>query len=182
MVQILGLKVEYYQNLREHYCMDNVRITENTSMDKSRKVITSAKSYLYRGSKMHGYELLVLREVSKEGEESYTIPGGSKEGKESLEEAATRELTEETGYCDFRIENYIGSRTYELDWDIIWIKTDHLFLVHLLSDKKATQNLVEYEKEVIKETLWVEIEKAFNLLTRENHAEHISLVKKLLNI
>ncbi len=167
-----------------HFYMESTRITDTTSVNKSRKVITSAKSYLYRESSScpGAYELLVLREVSKKGEESYVLPGGSKEGKESLEEAAARELTEETGYCDFQIQNYLGSTTYELDKDIIWIKTDHLFLVKLLSDKKVDQNLVEYEKKVIKEILWVEMERAFSLLTHGCHPEHVGIVREVLNV
>lgn len=164
--------------------MESIRITDTTSVSKCRKVITSAKSYLYRESSSGSgcYELLVLHEVSKKGEESYVLPGGSKEGEESLEETAARELTEETGYCDFQIQHYLGSTTYELDKDVIWIKTDHLFLVKLLSDRRVDQDLVPYESEVIKEILWIDIDRAFLLLTRANNPEHISLIRRLLDM
>jgi 8-oxo-dGTP pyrophosphatase MutT (NUDIX family) len=162
--------------------MDTVRIGNTNSMEKSRKVITSAGSYLVRKSGENKFELFVIHEIWPDGKETYCLPKGSKEKEESLEEAARRETTEESGYADFKILNYVGSRTYELDWDIIWIKIDYYFLSILETERRVEQNLVEYEKKVIVDSFWIDLEKGLSMLTNENHKEHHNLVKKFLGI
>jgi len=162
--------------------VDTVSVGNSSSMEKSRKVITSAGSYLVRKTPEGKYEIFIIHEKWPNGDETYCLPKGSKEKEESLEEAATRETTEESGYADFKILKYIGSRTYELDWDIIWIKTDHYFLTLLESEKKVKQNLVEYEKKIIVDSFWIDIEEGFKMLTNENQTQHHSLVRKFLGI
>ncbi|MBW6442134.1 NUDIX domain-containing protein [Patescibacteria group bacterium] len=162
--------------------MDTARIGNSNSMEKSRKVITSAGSYLVKKNDNGNYELFVIHEIWPDGKVTYCLPKGSKEKDESLEEAAIRETTEESGYSNFQIINYIGSRTYELNWDIIWIKTDHYFLSILENEQKVEQNLVEYEKKVIVDSFWIDLEKGLKMLTNENQKEHHDLVRNLLNI
>jgi 8-oxo-dGTP pyrophosphatase MutT (NUDIX family) len=162
--------------------MDTIRISEFNSIDKKRKAITSAKAYIVRKREDGTLDLLLLQEKRPDGKEDYTIPGGSIENDEYLEETLEREITEETGYSDFEILNYIGTLTYELGRDTRWVKTDHLYLVQINSEQKSHQNMVEYEKTRIKEVVWVDIEKGFDLLTRYNQEEYIRMVRKFLNI
>ena len=126
--------------------------------------------------------IFIIHKKWANGDVIYCLPKGSREKDESLEETAIRETTEESGYSDFKILNYIGSQTYELDWEIIWIKTDHYFLTLLENERKVKQNLVEYEKKVIIDSFWISLEEGLQMLTYENHPEHHNLVRKLLGI
>ena len=56
----------------------------------------SAGCYLLRKNN-NKYELLVIHRTKLLGEEKYVLPKGHVEGKETLEEAAKREVSEETG-------------------------------------------------------------------------------------
>jgi 8-oxo-dGTP pyrophosphatase MutT (NUDIX family) len=104
------------------------------------------------------------------------------EGEESLEETAKRETVEESGYTDFKLLNYIGSCTYELDWSDIQLKTDHHYLAILNSEEKTDTKQEEYEEDVSVSNMWVEIEEGFKLLTFQNQKEIHEKVRALLDI
>ena len=52
-------------------------------------------------------KLLLIKEVLESGEEKWIFPGGGVEFGESIEDAAVRELKEETG-LDARIKEFLG--------------------------------------------------------------------------
>ena len=59
-------------------------------------------------------KLLVLRHVDFSYEEvGLQVPSGTVRDNESLEEAALRELVEETGTSDFEIVSYLGTANYD---------------------------------------------------------------------
>lgn len=159
--------------------MTTVRIGETSSLEKNRIINTSAGCYLVR-KKDSNYELLILHKEWPDGNERYVLPKGHTEWDEVLEETVKRETTEESGYTDFKLLNYIGSCTYELDWSEIQLKTDHYYLAVLQSEEKAERKPEEYEKEVIVENLWIELEEGFKLLTFENQEEIHDKVRELI--
>lgn len=160
--------------------MDTVRIPETTSMGKNRRASTSAGCFLVRKTNIGKFELFVIHEKWPDGKETYVLPKGHREKEETIEETAIRETTEESGYVDYKLVKYIGSRTYELDWDEIWIKTDHYFLAILESDKKVKQDLEEYEKNVIQDTSWLDFGIGVDMLTYENQKEFMDQIKEYL--
>lgn len=158
--------------------MELVRVGNISSMGKPRKVLTSAGAYLVKKNEDGSYDTFIIHEKWPDGKETYMLPKGRKQPKESLEETAVREITEETGYCDFKLLKYIGSRTYELDWDEIYIKTDHYYLALLETEKKVEQNQEQYEKDIRIDSSWVSIDGAFNTLTYDG--ERPEEFKKLI--
>lgn len=160
--------------------MDTIRIGNTTSLEKQRRINTSAGCFLVRKSNDSEYELLVIHKKWSDRKEDYVLPKGHKEKDETLEQAALRETLEESGFKNVKLLNYIGSRTYEIDWDEIQLKTDHYFLAKLENDERLDILPEDYEPGVLVETIWVDLDKGFDLLTNENHPEFLTLIKELL--
>lgn len=128
---------------------------------------TSAGCYLLRKNK-DMYELLVIHRTKLLGEEKYVLPKGHVEGKETLEEAAKREVSEETGYCDIEIIEPVATNDYLVSWNKDIHKTDHYFLALLKSEKKIKRTLTNAESDSGMETLWMDIEGGLEILSWEN--------------
>jgi 8-oxo-dGTP pyrophosphatase MutT (NUDIX family) len=163
------------------------------------KIHTSAGCYVIRKNK-GTYELLVIhrtwekeqetswteivegKEISKtiKFKEAFVIPKGHKKENESLEEAALRETTEETGYSDIKIVKFLGFQNYILPLDPPVDKTDNYFLSILQSEDTIEQNLKEWEEESGMKVRWMELSKGFNLLTWENKPEILEQIKEYL--
>ncbi len=128
---------------------------------------TSAGCYLLR---KNGdiYELLVIHRHNLQGEEKYVLPKGHVEGNESLEEAAKREVGEETGYNDIEIIEPVAINDYILSWNKDVHKTDHYFLVVLKSDKRIERTFTKAEADTGMEIVWMNIEEGLKILSWEN--------------
>ncbi len=154
----------------------SIRIGNTSSLDKKRRVNTSAGCYLVRKGEEGDIEFLVIKKEWPDGTERHVLPKGHKEGEEVLEETALRETKEESGYVDITLLRYLGSSTYEIDWKEIQMKTDHYFLAILNSDKQGGKTEETYEEGVVVENEWIELEKGLELLTFENNPEiHVVL-------
>lgn len=83
-------------------------------------------------------KLLVFRHIDFSYEEvGLQVPAGSVREDESLESAALRELTEETGLTDFKIITYLGSSNYDISPYKDEIQERHFYLA------KSTKDLPE---------------------------------------
>ena len=160
--------------------MDTIRIGNTSSVAKKRRINTSAGCFLVRKSDNGINEFLIIHKKWADGKEEYSLPKGHKEKDETLEEAAIRETMEESGFKNVKLLNYIGSRTYEIDWDEIQVKTDHYFLAKLENEERLEIIPEDYEPGVSVETIWIDLDKGFDLLTNENHPEFLNLVKEFL--
>lgn len=156
----------------------SIRIGNTSSLEKQRRVNTSAGCYLVRKTDNSNIELLVIKKVWPDGNTRYVLPKGHKEGEETLEQAALREVMEESGYTDITLLRYLGSSTYEIDWSEIQMKTDHYYLALLNSEIEKGKQEETYEDGVELENEWIELDKALELLTFENNPEIHELVKK----
>jgi len=124
-----------------------------------KKVISSRAILLRKG------EILLLHYLD---EDFYLLPGGTREGRESLEHCVKRELLEETGYKikvneqRLVIKEYFPDCTFE----------NHYFLTKLRSNKIFTEkiNLTESEKSAGIELIWMDVEKAIDLLAAHETA------------
>lgn len=159
--------------------MSSIRIGDTSSLEKQRRVNTSAGCYLVRKTDK-GIELLVVKKIWPNGDIKHVLPKGHKEGDETLEEAAIRETNEETGYTDFKLLRYLGSSTYELDWSEIQMKTDHYYLAILNSDREETKQPETYEDGVVVENQWIDLDRALEFLTFENNQEIHDLLKQYI--
>lgn len=76
----------------------------------------------------------------------YILPQGHKEQKESLEETATREMREETGFNKLRVIKKIKKYQYHYpDKRKTIYKTIHVFLVEILSIRQEKKKLEKHE-------------------------------------
>lgn len=155
-----------------------IRIGKTSSLNKKRRVKTSAGCYLVRKGEDNNIQMLVIKKVWPDGNTRYVLPKGHKEGEETLEEASLREVVEESGYTDISLLKYLGSSTYELDWDEIQIKTDHYYLALLGSDIQEGKQSETYEDGVVVENQWMDLDRALESLTFENNPEIHKLLKQ----
>lgn len=157
-----------------------IRIGDSSFLEKKRRVNTSAGCYLVRKTGNDDIELLVIKKSWADGTTRYVLPKGHQEGKETLEEAALREVMEESGYKDIRLLRYLGSSTYELDWNEIQLKIDHYFLALLNSEREGGKQSEIYEVDVVVENQWMDLDRALESLTFENDHEIHDLLKQYI--
>jgi len=117
--------------------------------------------------------VLILR---RRVEGTWVLPKGRREEGETLMETALREVTEETGIVNLKIEREIGMVRYVFFWrpdDVNFKKTVHYFLMRL-SDGGADINL----EPDFSEHKWVDYPEAMKTLTFENDRR---IVRGVLN-
>jgi 8-oxo-dGTP pyrophosphatase MutT (NUDIX family) len=90
----------------------------------SLEYVTKVLTYITTG------DLLLLFRQPHFPDLGVQVPGGSVEAGESLEQAALREATEETGLAPLQLESYLGVAKYELKVDVGPPHLRHFF--HLL--------------------------------------------------
>ena len=113
--------------------------------------------------------MLLLLEVA--GRKELRLPKGHIEDGETVEQAAVREVQEETGYADVEIVDDLGSIThtfYNYRKDASITRTESYFLMRLNSEQPY--NGPQYEHERFKRR-WVRTDDADRLLTYESERE-----------
>lgn len=157
-----------------------IRIGDTSSLEKQRRINTSAGCYVIRKID-ESIQLLIIKKTWPNGDVRYVLPKGHKERGETLEETAIRETKEESGFTDITLLRYLGSSTYELDWDEIQMKTDHYYLALLNSEKEGGKQPETYEDGVVIENQWIDLDRALELLTFENNPEIHDLLEQYIN-
>src|SRR5689334_18698920 len=125
-------------------------------------VIKAAGGILQR-STLRGEEVMV---VYRKRHQDWTLPRGKVKDGESFQEAAVREVLEETG-CSCRIGNYLGTISYSDDG----VPKVVLFWKMTVVDDKGARNAEEIE-----EAVWLTVPAA---LERLSYAQEKSLLSKL---
>ncbi|NOX60978.1 MAG: NUDIX domain-containing protein [Chloroflexi bacterium] len=154
--------------------------SERTTMTRKTKHYRAAGGVVLDDA---GRVLLLERRVPREGEMRHEIrlPKGHIEDGETPEEAARREVCEESGYCGLEILDDLGLAVTEFDFRNKHIRrVEHYFLMRLASPtRRAPQPKSPHAEEALFEPLWAEdLDEAERLLTYESEKEFIRRAKK----
>lgn len=127
----------------------------------------------------NSWEILLINRRWTNGDEGWVLPKGHIEKDESLEQAAIRETTEETGFKDIKIIRKLDELNIEyLEEGIKQRKTIHYFLAELISDKNIGINLTEGENPLWGSIKWYSLNDALKIMKFDDEKE---ILKKLIN-
>jgi 8-oxo-dGTP pyrophosphatase MutT (NUDIX family) len=126
----------------------------------------------------NGAQILVL---TRAGRNDVRLPKGHIEPGETVEQAAIREVQEETGYADVAIVADLGSLThtfYDFLKDREVTRTESYFLMHLTSERDYKGLRLDHENFVRR---WVRRDEAERLLTYDSEREFIRRARRALS-
>jgi len=106
---------------------------------------------------------------------NWVLPKGTVEKGESLLQTAKREITEETGLVDFKLNNLIPGKIIRPHYDVGVIKHEYYFIGY--SDHKGP---LEPQEERHIQSEWFEIDEAINKLIYKEQKEFLINNKKLI--
>jgi 8-oxo-dGTP pyrophosphatase MutT (NUDIX family) len=113
----------------------------------------SAGGVVYRRSD-DGVEVILASRRTRRGDLAWGLAKGGIEGNESMEDAAVREVREETG-IEAVIEDSLGDTKYMYVWEDVRIrKTVHFFLM------RATGGDVDDRDDEMEEVRWFPLDRA----------------------
>jgi 8-oxo-dGTP pyrophosphatase MutT (NUDIX family) len=144
-----------------------------TKKPASLKTKTSSGGVVYRKN-AKGFEVILIK--IKNGT-VFTLPKGSIDDGESIDETALREVREETG-VNGEIEEELGNVSY---WfyakgeNIKYKKTVHYFLLRYVSGDTA-----DHDAEV-EDAVWIELDKALELVMYKTDRQILQKVKEILS-
>jgi len=119
-----------------------------------------------------GRVLLLQRDVMRDGQPVHEVrlPKGHIEEGETPEEAALREVCEESGYCHLQIVADLGESHVAFDLKKKHVERDErYFLMRLTKDmQQAPQPTSEHSEEALFTTFWAPLDEAEQLLTFES--------------
>lgn len=150
---------------------DYIQIKRNIEVKKD---IQTTKAIVFDPKKN---KYLVAQHESEKVLGIKALVGGKPNEGESLEDAVSREVTEETGYKNLNIVKKLGISKYNRAHKLNQIleKTAHVFLLELENGEQQKRQLEEHEKFDVE---WIDADQILNNLTYNDHKE---LFKKALN-
>ncbi|MCD8204232.1 MAG: NUDIX hydrolase [Coprobacillus sp.] len=91
----------------------------------------------------------------------YELPGGGKDKGETLTSALKREIKEEAGYL-IKEESIVPIGRVIDAYNLIGrINNNHYYIAYI--DKRCEKDLLDYEKVLIREQIWVSLDEAISL-------------------
>jgi tRNA nucleotidyltransferase (CCA-adding enzyme) len=121
-----------------------------------------------------GKKVLLIRVESLSGAQVWTFPKGHPEANETVEQAALREVVEETGWV-CRITKQVSDMSYKyLHNDVLYNKTVRWFLMTPVEDVGS------FDVEEVLEIRWVSLEEATALVSYDSDKELLKQIKLLL--
>ncbi len=118
--------------------------------------------------------------LERPGRKEMRLPKGHVEPGETIEQAAVREVQEETGYADVAIVADLGSLThtfYNMQKDAQVTRTETYFLMRLASEREYDGPHFEHENF---RRRWVKRDDAERLTTYESEREFIRRARRAL--
>ena len=125
-----------------------------------------------------GAQILLL---TREGRSDVRLPKGHIEPGETVEQAAVREVQEETGYADVAVVADLGSLThtfYDFLKDRQVTRTESYFLMRLTSEREYDGPRLEHENFLRR---WVKRDEAERILTYESEREFIRRARRTIS-
>lgn len=128
-----------------------------------------------------GEVLLIERHVRREEglRHEVRLPKGHVDPGETIEQAAVREVCEETGYCEVDIVAPLGEETVEFDHRGDHVtRTEHYFLMRLRRDVQTATELED--EEALFKTRWAkDFDEAVRLLTYPSEQRFVARAQGL---
>jgi 8-oxo-dGTP pyrophosphatase MutT (NUDIX family) len=109
-----------------------------------------------RGIVINDGKILLTYEVNTD---QWFLPGGGREGKESIAQCCIRELAEETGCVVNPILHYLTINEYYVEWLFI----SHYFVCEITGETQRL--LTEHEVEAGLEPRWIPMEEAISIFS-----------------
>ena len=128
---------------------------------------------------------ILIQSTTVNGVTTYSLPGGGIDEGESEEQAALREVTEETGYTKFTNVRKIGTVEANYYNPVRNINRQALatcYAMQIVSDTRSERALTELEKKATITDEWVSKDKALKILSSEqaSSGEDVPLFKRYL--
>lgn len=118
-------------------------------------------SYLAAGGVVIDQDRLLL--LDRPDRNEVRLPKGHVEPNESVQSAALRETTEESGYADLEIADDLGSQVVEFDLAAAHIiRTEHYFLLRLRSNRQVSRDKKDEAQFIVR---WAPLHEAVQHLT-----------------
>jgi len=121
--------------------------------------------------------LLIERDIERDGRMIHEVrlPKGKLETGETDQQAAVREVCEESGYCDLKIIADLGENHVAfIRNDKQYKRDEHYFLMRLTSDRYHGQNMKPGSEESLFKPTWAEtLEEAAARLTYESEQQTV---------
>ncbi|MDP9806357.1 8-oxo-dGTP pyrophosphatase MutT (NUDIX family) [Trueperella bonasi] len=137
---------------------------------------TSAGGVIVSVQNGHAYIAVIARR-NRSGRLEWCLPKGHLEGTETAEEAAVREISEETGIFG-RVLLHLSSIDYWFSGSDRRVhKVVHHFLLEALSGELTVENDPDQEAEIVE---WVRIDQVASRLAYPNERRIINMAKGLL--
>lgn len=149
--------------------------------NKEQEHIT-AGCYLVRKQE-NSWEIVLLYKKWTDTNMGWVPPKGHVEPGETLEQAARRETTEETGYTHFEILQPLKTLHIEYLWDdgLRHKKTIHYYLAMLKNEDRTDLHITDREKNTIVKVDWLPLEVAEKELKFPEEREVLKKAKELLS-
>ena len=139
-------------------------------METEAKPITAAGGVLIRNHSASPEVLLIYRNGN------WDLPKGRREGSESIETCAVREVEEETGASGISTESFLCTTYHEYrENGTLWGKTTHWYL---MKTGEKEQELTPETEEGITRVVWTEIEEARKRVHYENLVRVLDRVRE----
>ena len=128
------------------------------------------------------WEIILIYKKWAGDNQGWVPPKGHVEEGETLEEAAKRETTEETGYLNIEIVKPLETLHLKYPWDDGYIheKDIHYFLAKLKDDQKQGLKQTNQEESATVKVDWLTLEKAEKELMFGDEREILRKVIKIL--